>query len=635
MLQLFTIRTRLLLGFVCILILAVGSITPLLLSKVNQVINESSTTRLVGLFDNMQQQIAEQARQAEELCILLAEMPEVQQAFAQGDRETLSALLVKPFQRLKQDYGLKQLQFHTPPATSFMRIHALQKHGDDLSAFRKTVVEANQRQVIVKGLESGVAGLGIRSVIPVNFEGRHIGSLEFGLNFGQPFFDAFKQKHNVDITMHLYQDGNLTPYAGTTSSALLPESDLKATLDGETIIRHMEHNDRKIALLARKVDDYSGNAVGVVTIAYDESHDAGMLVQARNAALLLALGVLAVGVVLSVVITTTIVKPLDITAASLMEIAKGEGDLRVRLPCEGNHELSYLSKAFNLFAEKIQHTVSEVQQSIGKLTQMAETLATNSADTRSAAAKQSSETEQVATALGRMTRSFQAVAGNAVNAANAAKEANVQANTGNQVVQQSIQAINRLAEEIEQSGTTIHGLETQSKQIGGILETIRNIADQTNLLALNAAIEAARAGEQGRGFAVVADEVRTLASRTQQATEEIQNMITTLQNGAQTAVQSMQSSQNQMRITVEQAEMAGHAFHSITKAIGTISAMNEQIARSSEEQTSVAEHINRNELRITEASRQAVQAAENVAKSSEMLAKLAENLGALLGKFKA
>jgi methyl-accepting chemotaxis protein len=343
---------------------------------------------------------------------------------------------------------------------------------------------------------------------------------------------------------------------------------------------------------------------------------------------------LLIGILLSIAITATIVKPIEETAASLMEIAKGEGDLRVRLNVDGNNELSRLSVAFNLFSEKIQNTVAQVQASIIKLTHMAENLATSSADTRSAAEKQSQETEQVAKALGEMTNSFQTVAANAASAANAAKEANRQALNGNQVVQQSIQAINRLAAEVEQSAETIHGLESQSKQIGGILETIRNIAEQTNLLALNAAIEAARAGEQGRGFAVVADEVRTLASRTQQATQEIQSMIVALQTGAQTAVQSMQSSQNQMNISVEQAEQAGMAFNSITQAISTISMMNEQIASSSEQQTTVAENINRNEVRISDVSRQAVQAAENIARSSETLAHLAESLEALLGKFK-
>ena len=634
MLASLTIRMRLMLGFVCVLMLAIASITPLLLSKVNDAITEVSNTHLAELFDTMRLQLDEQARLAEVLSALVADMPNVQQAFAEADRQQLTALLDKPFEHLKKQYGVVQFQFHTPPATSFLRLHDLSKYGDDLSKIRKTVLEANQQQKSISGLEVGVAGLGMRSVAPVRFDGRHIGTLEFGLSFGQAFFDAFKQKHQVDIAMYLFQSSSFKAFASTMPQNLLDEHQLKVAMDGQIVKMRLDQDGKKLAVMARQVSDYSGTPIGVVVIACDESHYVAMFDSARNTALLIALGILGIGILLSLSITSTIVKPIEGTAASLMEIAKGEGDLRVRLPAEGDNELARLSNAFNLFAAKIQHTVAQVQGSIIKLTKMAENLAESSADTRSAAENQSMETEQVATALNEMTASFQNVAENAVNAAIAAKEANRQAINGNQVVQQSIQAINRLADEVEQSAETIHGLESQSKLIGGILETIRNIAEQTNLLALNAAIEAARAGEQGRGFAVVADEVRTLASRTQQATQEIQAMIATLQTGAQTAVLSMQSNQNQMRISVEQAEQAGTAFNSIAQAIGTISQMNEQIASSSEQQTSVAENINRNEVRISDAAKQAVQAAENIAHSSETLAHLAESLETLLGKFK-
>jgi methyl-accepting chemotaxis protein len=625
---------RLMLGFVCVLMLAIASITPLLLSKVNDAITDVSDTHLAELFDTMRLQLDEQARLAEVLSVLVADMPNVQQAFAEADRQQLTELLDKPFEHLKKQYGVVQFQFHTPPATSFLRLHDLSKYGDDLSKIRKTVLEANQMQKSISGLEVGVAGLGMRSVAPVSFDGRHIGTLEFGLSFGQAFFDAFKQKHQVDIAMYLFQSSSFKAFASTMPQNLLEEHQLQAALDGQIVKMRLEQDGKKLAVMARQVSDYSGTPIGVVVIACDESHYVAMFNSARNTALLIALGILGIGILLSLSITSTIVKPIEGTAASLMEIAKGEGDLRVRLPAEGDNELARLSNAFNLFAAKIQHTVAQVQGSIVKLTKMAENLAESSADTRLAAENQSMETEQVATALNEMTASFQNVASNAANAATAAKEANLQAISGNLVVQQSIQAINRLADEVEQSAETIHGLESQSKLIGGILETIRNIAEQTNLLALNAAIEAARAGEQGRGFAVVADEVRTLASRTQQATQEIQAMIANLQTGAQTAVLSMQSNQNQMRISVEQTEQAGAAFNSIAQAIGAISKMNEQIASASEQQTSVAENINRNEVRISDAARQAVKAADNIAHSSETLAHLAENLETLLGKFK-
>ena len=628
-----SIRTRLLSSFAGVLCLAVASLTPLLLNKVDQAITAASDIRLEQLFDSMNVQLAEQARLAEILCVMVAEMPTVQLAFVEGDRPALVSILGKSFDQLKRQYGLVQMQFHSPPAVSFLRLHKLDKYGDDLSDFRNTVVTANQRKIMVSGLESGVAGLGVRAVVPVYQQQRHIGSLEFGLDFGQTFFDRFKAKYAVDIAMYLADNQSFKAFAGTMEHPPLDERQLRAAFSGAKVQFRRTDQGKHLVVMAKPINDYSNQPIGVVIISCDEGHYVALLESARNTALLIALAVLALCILISMNITKSIVQPIDATAQSLTDIAKGQGDLRVRLPVQGNNELSRLSQAFNQFSDQIQHMVAQVRNSVVNLTAMAESLATNSSETRLAAQNQSSETEQVASALKQMTNSFQAVAQSAVNAATAAKDANAQAMSGNQVVQQSIQAITRLAGEVEQSAETIHGLEIRSKQIGGILETIGNIAEQTNLLALNAAIEAARAGEQGRGFAVVADEVRTLANRTQQATGEIQTMIEALQADARAAVRSMQSSQHQMQISLQQAEQAGTAFHSITQAIGTISSMNEQIASSSEQQTSVAETINSNEERISDASRQSVQAADSIAKSSETLAQLAEELQALLSKY--
>lgn len=633
--KLLTIKMRLLLSFTFVLVMAVAAITPVMLAKVNDAINEASEIQLTELFNNIEVQLNEQARLAEALSALVANIPSVQQAFAEGDRDTLARLLTKPFEHLKAEYGALQFQFHTPPAISFLRIHKLEKFGDDLSGFRKTVLKTNRTHKPVRGLEIGVAGLGMRGLVPVQYEGKHVGSLEFGLSFGQSFFDRFKEKNGVDIEMHLYHDGKFETFASTLGQTLLPGEVLPGALSGKTIRIHRDLQNKEFVIMGKRVTDFSGDPIGVIGIIFDESAYVDMIATARNTALLIATGIFMIGFLVSFLITGSITRPIAHTASSMMEIAEGEGDLRVRLPVAGKNELSNLSNAFNLFVAKIQHTIAQVQESIVKLTQTADNLAATSSKTKAGAANQSFETEQVAAALNQMTGSFQEVAHSAARAADAAKEANAQAVTGNQVVQKSIESINQLAHEVELSAESIHGLELQSQQIGGILEVIRNIAEQTNLLALNAAIEAARAGEQGRGFAVVADEVRTLAGRTQDATRQIQEMIVALQSGAGNSVQAMQQSQKQVRHSVELAEQAGIALKSITEAICTISDMNVQIASAAEEQTSVAENINQNEVRISDASRHAVEAAENIASSSESLAQLAENLSELLSRFKA
>ncbi len=214
--------------------------------------------------------------------------------------------------------------------------------------------------------------------------------------------------------------------------------------------------------------------------------------------------------------------------------------------------------------------------------------------------EQKDEVDKVATAMTEMSATVHEVARNATEAAEAAQRADEETTKGKMVVSQAIEAIDLLANEVNDAAQVIHRLEQDSDEIGAVLDVIRGIAEQTNLLALNAAIEAARAGEQGRGFAVVADEVRTLAQRTQQSTQEIQNMIERLQSGAQDAVKAMEQGRSRAQVGVEQAAEAGTSLETIAQAVGTISDMNTQIATAAEEQSVVAEEINLNIVSISD-----------------------------------
>lgn len=355
---------------------------------------------------------------------------------------------------------------------------------------------------------------------------------------------------------------------------------------------------------------------------------------AIRVAMVFALLAIIVGIFVAFVITGGIQKSFRRVTDSLNDIASGEGDLTQRLDESGAPELSELACAFNQFVEKIQDLVKQVSDSTNTLTASSKQVSEIAVDTKLNVNQQESKIEHVATAMNEMTATVQEVAHHAQDAAEAARSADDESNDGFRVVTEVVEAINHLARQVGETANTIHSLEENAEQIGSVLDVIRGIAEQTNLLALNAAIEAARAGEQGRGFAVVADEVRTLASRTQQSTEEIQQTIERLQAGAKAAVTSMEDGQQQTQTTVEKAGKAGDALSTITQAVSRIVDMNSQIATAAEQQSAVAEDINKNVVSISTLSVQAAQGAEHVAGSSQELERLAENIQRLVTIFK-
>ncbi|MCP3868112.1 MAG: methyl-accepting chemotaxis protein [Gammaproteobacteria bacterium] len=338
--------------------------------------------------------------------------------------------------------------------------------------------------------------------------------------------------------------------------------------------------------------------------------------------------------VLCVFFMRRVIYPINLLQATLQDIAAGEGDLTQRLPENGNDEIAKVANAFNMFVSKIQKTLSYTSDVTNDLSSGTDMLAKIAHDNDENVSKQQAETQQVATSITEMAATVKEIAHSTDSAASAARETNNEASQGKMAMDSTVKAIDTLAAEVTEAAEVINKLEADSGAISSVLDVIRGIAEQTNLLALNAAIEAARAGEQGRGFAVVADEVRTLASRTQDSTSEIHNIIENLQNGTRNAVQVMNGGLDTAKQTVETAGRTGSALDNIVQSVSTIMDMNTQIATASEQHTVVAQEIDSSVARISELSEIVAQGSSRTTDNSQKLSALGDKLQSLVKQFK-
>ncbi|MFB2753945.1 methyl-accepting chemotaxis protein [Shewanella xiamenensis] len=354
-----------------------------------------------------------------------------------------------------------------------------------------------------------------------------------------------------------------------------------------------------------------------------------------------SLGVLLIALILAAITAAVIlltahrmVTPIKNMADNLNDIAKGEGDLTKRLTVTGEDEIAQLGRSFNLFVDKLQTIIGDVANATAKVKSAANAIHDQTKVMSSQLISHNNETDQVVTAITEMSATASEVAQNTTQVAEATHAATGDVANAQRCVDASLEEISALMAQINNAASNIQSLSEQSKKINSVLSVIGGIAEQTNLLALNAAIEAARAGEQGRGFAVVADEVRSLASRTQSSTLEINEMLSELHKLVALAVKTMEESQQSCVRSVDSSRAISDSLGSVTSAVTAINDMSTQIATAATEQSSVTEEINRNVFAIQEIVNELLHSSEDAARVSQTVSQEGTNLGKLVGQFK-
>lgn len=594
----------------------------------NQTRKNSELSRQDSLNSVFWDQVDKDANSLEKLLSILSKDQTLIQLFMDRDEDSLYRHSLPVFEDLKTRYGITHFYFIDTEGRVFLRAHNRPKKNDVLT--RATFKQAQRTGNVSQGIEMGKSYFSLRVVMPVKVSGQIVGYFELGEELDH-FIEGFKKLTQADVSLWLSTNytktKNLTdkfdPVSGwyrvmssnkkqhDTLVALASESYLKNNYD----LIETSYNGVEYSVKATPFKDAFGTTAGIIIISQDISIITDAFSNSIFSVSVIAIVLFIIFVFIAIKISFSITEPIRNSAAMLMDIADGEGDLTSRLDVNGQTEMSELARNFNRFVAKLHETVAIVTDSSSEVNKASQQLTSLSVESNHAVKQQKQETEIVTSSITEMAASATEVSSSASEAAEHADQADKYAENGQNLVEEMTNKINKLSEEMQSTVNVITELSSESNNIGGVLGVIKGIAEQTNLLALNAAIEAARAGEQGRGFAVVADEVRTLAQRTQESTLEIEQMIELLQSKAKAAEKAISESRDSVYNVVSNSDEANAALQAITDAVASIRKMNSHIAAASKEQSIVAESITNSIVNIQELSTNAEDYSDQMTKT--------------------
>jgi methyl-accepting chemotaxis protein len=614
------------------------------------IIDRADQRELLSHYDALQSRIAEESHRAAAMSAVVAAMPATQEAMAKQDRNALIGLFGPVFAATKSEYGVDQFQFHVAPATSFLRVHQPAKFGDDLSGFRKTVLVANQEHKVVVGLEGGVAGLGIRGVVPVAQGAKHLGTVEFGLTFGQSFLDDFKANRHVDVAFHLADGSGFKLFGGTLKGkSFFDAADYGRATAGSFTVKQAKLDNMPVAALLGPIKDFSGKPLGAVELVMDNAD----YVASADRAWLLAIGIAALGLVLAAIvgylIARSISRPILSITSVMRELADGRTDVAVPAS-KANDEVGAMVKAVTVFrdnavrfnelqAEQLEakaRSEAEKRRAFAALADNFEASIRDVVTTVSSAAVEMEHTARSMSAIVEQSRqqtgavsSASALASeNVQTVAAAAEELSSSMTEISRRLAHATEVVGKAASDGRRSNERVQSLAEAAQKIGDVVSFINGIAGQTNLLALNATIEAARAGEAGRGFAVVASEVKALATQTAKATEEIGAQVTAVQGETSGAVDGIQS----ICATIQQVDEISAA---IAAAVGQQGTATQEIAQNVQQAAARTGEVSQNIAGVTDGIAATGTAAEEVLGSAIELSKQSQRLRDEVDRFLA
>ena len=673
-----TISSRLIASIGCMVCVLIALAVTSQYITMRDNILQASKDRMLAELHQAEILFAEKGQTAKSLASWIAADKEIAAALASRNREELLARLLPTYNALKEPLNLSQFQFHLSPATSFLRLHQPEKHGDDLSALRSTVVKTNETRSPQVGLDGGAFGLGIRGVVPVFHQGVHVGSVEFGVAVNDALVLPLKEKFGFDFSI-LAPKGDAFDFVARTHK--MPTSpDLVPTLrdvyeNSHTTFKRVDKAGKQLYTAYFPLKDYTGKTIAVMAIPSDISKalaDMNFLLFVMVGVGLVAL--LGSAILVSIIIRRIVGRPLNTTLLFLDKIAGG--DYSSRLDGKFCCEMATLAKGINTMTDSVAHSmeeasraqaaaveeghkvkqaleeakaqearVSELLNTLKRVAGEADTIATQ---VSSASEELAAQVEQVsrgaemqrdrvdstASAMTEMNATVLEVARSAGEASEQSELTRTKADDGYQLVSRVVQSMHSVNKVTGVLHANMQGLGTQAESIGGVMNVISDIADQTNLLALNAAIEAARAGEAGRGFAVVADEVRKLAEKTMQATQEVGGNITAIQHSAKTSIESVAEASKAVAEATELANSSGEALTEIVNFASASSALVTSIATAAEEQSATSEEINRAIDEINHVVRENADGMVQASSAVQELSHLAHELSRVMGELK-